>query len=343
MKQITTKMKLLVLAFAAFFGVTAFNSIYATSTVKAAYPYPLLQPDTKTPATGKEDFFTIIIPSSGYITIQTPNKFSQITLMDAGNVEIDSTYLDNDNDFKVTFPAQKGTYYLSVSSSSSLYVQYSFSGISTLKSGTNFSVYPASSDQNYLYQFKPNKNGYVTFTALTDSGHITLLDSNKKALTKRLSVYNSSTIGNERVTYAVKKNTIYYVKLSCSDKTTFRYVLTSLSSKGGSKKSKATSLKSGKAIKGLLIAGNKNACWYKFKLTKNKKIKLIITGKCVDDFKIDVLDSSGDSVFYAPYTLTGRNISKTINPYQKFNKGTYYIKVSKKTSYSTGYFSVKFK
>lgn len=341
MKHITKKMKLLVLVFVAFLGLTAFNSINAPSTVKAAYP--ILQPNINSPATGEEDFFTIIIPSSGYTTIQTQNKSATVTLMDSNNVEIDTAFLDDENDFKATFPTQKGTYFLSVSSSKSLYVKYSFSGISTLKSGSNFSLYPSSPDQNYIYQFKPSKNGYVTFTSLNDSGYITLLNSNKKALTKRLNLYNSSTIGNERVTYAVKKNTIYYVKLSCSDKSTFQYVMTALNSKGGNKKSKAVSLKSGKAVKGLLVAGNKSACWYKFKLTKNKKLKLTITGKCVDDFKFDVYDSSGDSIFNDPYTLSGRNISKTINPYEKYSKGTYYIKVSKKTNYSTGYFSIKFK
>lgn len=143
----------------------------------------------------------------------------------------------------------------------------------------------------------------------------------------------------------------YYIKLSNGSDSYYslKYKFTPITDKSGSAKSKAAALKLGTATKGLILTTDKKgkADWYKITLTKDQAVELELTGDVTDDISLSFYDSD-NSLFGklyvneystvdsgAPYVSTGKG--------QKLPKGTYYIKVTKDGSSTSGSYSVKMK
>lgn len=206
------------------------------------------------------------------------------------------------------------------------------------------------------YKIKVNSTGYIAvqFAAADDeygfSSKFQLLDKNKKELSKEAYVSadrNDEGGYNDIVQYyAVNKGT-YYVKVkSIYGLYAIAYDFTSVKDKAGSSKSKATSLKlGGSAVKGICTVSDKTSKedWYKFTLTKNKSIKITINTKIDGNLKVEIMDSSGKTVWYGTRTLYEGEYKLEMKSSGKWSKGTYYIKVTKPDKTSSGYYTVKVK
>lgn len=206
------------------------------------------------------------------------------------------------------------------------------------------------------YKIKVDSTGYITvqFAAFDDeygySSKFQLLNKDKKAVSKEA---NLSAKKNDKGKYndieqyyAVTKGT-YYLKVN-TNKGLYgiKYKFTSVKDKAGSSKSKATALKlGGSAVKGICAVTDKTSKgdWYKFTLAKSKSIKITINSKSDGNLKVEIMDSSGKPILYGIRTLYEKEYELELKSSGKWNKGTYYIKVTKPDKKSSGYYTVKVK
>ena len=125
-------------------------------------------------------------------------------------------------------------------------------------------------------RFKAKKTGTLKVTAVRFADAVWLTDSKKKLLSRpdadgNLIVDEFTNV----ITFGVKKGKTYYLRIRSQDDldslNTLKTKFTALSVTGGTKKSKAKSIKKNKWQKGVIIAGTKHARWYKIKLPKSQK------------------------------------------------------------------------
>lgn len=242
-----------------------------------------------------------------------------------------------------------GTYYLRVYSSYyddstftntiSLSVSEYTNTDKTIKSGQTISYYRNSSSDNYDFRYKAEKTGKVTIMLPKEYGHyVTLLNSKKKALSSK--EYTSQVIGNYQLSFAVKKGTVYYFRvnaISSGEIQTITVKNTAIKAKGGSKKKKAANIKYNKTVKGLILPGVKTAKWYKFTLKKGKKPAFVLNGDVKGSLNITVYNKKGKKIS----SNTWSSGKATYTSYGDWTKGTYYIKISRANSISSGSFTIK--
>ena len=155
----------------------------------------------------------------------------------------------------------------------------------TIKQGVKTSVNfgpEATSNTVAYYKIKPNKTGIITFTVNQNySGYATLCNAHKKAISKGSTngdfIWGSSSF--YKVYYGVKQGRTYYIRMKgySYDKDDLgnyvgkvKWTNTKIRpAKAGSSKKKAKKIRRKKTIRGLIVAGEKKAKWYKF--TTNKK------------------------------------------------------------------------
>lgn len=212
----------------------------------------------------------------------------------------------------------------------------------TIKSGQTINYYRKSGSTPYYFKYKAEKTGKVTLSfSYNYSTYVTLMNSKKKALSNQVTVFPSV----NKVTFAVKKGTSYYFCITSNGinngKTQSISVKnTAIKEKSGSKKKKAVTIKAKKKVKGTILPGSKTADWYKFKLKKNKKISVDISGEVTGSLRIEFFYKNGRSAG-SGYFYGGQSIYKPL--YGKMKKGTYYVKISRGNSLSSGYYSMKWK
>lgn len=252
----------------------------------------------------------------------------------------------------------KGTYYILVSSSvydnnPSFTNSFSIStrlfprSDRTIKSGQTITYYRNSGEDVYYFKYKAAKTGKVTVTFSYEYGsYLTLTNSKKKALSEEEWV--STGVSNNKYVFAVKKGVTYYFKVRTNGTSgttaagngnlhTINVKNTAVSAKGGSSKKKAATIKYNKTIKGLITAGDKKAKWYKITLKSGKKPAFILNGNVTGTLKVQILNKKGK-------VITTSNWSGTKSQYSSWGtwtKGTYYIKVTRANSLSSGYFTIK--
>lgn len=171
--------------------------------------------------------------------------------------------------------------------------------------------------------------------------NVSLCDKNKRVLESYRSSYVST---DEPVTYWVKPGT-YYLKVE-----NYQYYVLSASSKnvadrGGASKKKATNIKQKKTITGVLPAGEKGskADWFKFKMTKDKKLQLNLEANGNTGVTFYLYGPSykkGTSIYLYNQSQKCYSINAFTRKKAKIKKGTYYIKVvrtTKKNTVSAGY------
>lgn len=235
------------------------------------------------------------------------------------------------------------TYYIGVyscvqDSSSTLYkfvgCVMSVNGLNrTIYSGSQIAVGQKNAQTNY-FTFKATKTGYIRI--LTDTEvKFRLYNSSK---TKSLSDTSTSTTD---IVYGVKKGTTYQVRVDAPDNNDGVYVLkltnSGITESSGSSKSKAKTIYSGtsKAKKGTIIAGSSTADWYKFKLTQKNTIKVTLEGATNNGIKLYVYKGSK---LIKSHTLKRVHESIYIKSVNKWSAGTYYIKIARANSYSSGWY-----
>lgn len=205
----------------------------------------------------------------------------------------------------------------------------------TITSGKSIAVGQYNAQTNY-FKFKAKSTGYIKVSKDGYNAKIALTNSKKKALTK----YTTG----KTVYYGVKKGTTYYVKIKAYSNPDGGYVLkvtnSAIKEKSGSKKSKATTMAYKKYKNGTIIAGSSQSDYYKFKVPKKKRVKIVLKGRTNEKINVKVYKgkkSIGSSNLYSS------NSGLTLKSSGKLTPGTYYVKVSRGTKYSSGYYKMYWK
>lgn len=261
-----------------------------------------------------------------------------------------------------------GTYYLkfSVHDSTTIYEPtavpvevYNFVFGSVFMSGANRTltnkVEVISSFVDYntpiYYKITVSKPGTITFNVDSEyTSYVTLCNSSKKAISEE----NSSISTNGKFTYATSKGT-YYVKVkTSSDYAYVKSTTKAITDASGSTKAKSAKLTvNGSKKNGLVVASDKTskADWFKFSNPKNQKITVYFNGVITSgELEIEFFDSKGESfgtkrlsiysdgdASFSPYVGSFASTSG------KLPKGTYYVKITKKTAKSSASYSIQIK
>lgn len=213
--------------------------------------------------------------------------------------------------------------------------------------------------ENVWVKYKAPDNGYITITAANvaqeavpgfeqqetgfAAGVFRLYDSKKKSALTNENIYNTASANSNdyTITYGVKKNTTYYLRVKPKGAVSVRCKLTKISESSGSKKSKAKSITKNKTVKGIIPAGDKTEDWYKIKITKKQTLHLYYSGKTNEQLRF---------TFSGTYLKTTkkyvkRGVTRVYHIYstERVQPGTYYVKVERYNSKSSGYYTLKWK
>ncbi len=199
---------------------------------------------------------------------------------------------------------------------------------------------------NYV-KYKATQTGYLKTSTDTSSKmvKITLCDKSKKAL-------SGETLASEEPTYGVKKGKTYWIKLKNPWSSSAGYYTFTLNngkvkeSKAGKSQKKAVTIKKNKNIKGWIEAGKKEgkqADWYKFNLTGKKSVKIYMKGGTNDKINVTVYEKIGSRTRKIGTRTVSNNFNNIIPSRGKWSAGTYWIKISRGTTKSSGYYTLKWK
>lgn len=270
--------------------------------------------------------------------------------------------VDNGNKSVLRRYVKKGTYYLRFPKGQNSYrlslLLYSSAG-GKISNGSVVAGYcdagiyrPDSSitSVDNTYSYKASQTGYLTISKknlvnYAASMSLTFYDAKGKKITDISSDHDIS----GKIVFPVKKGNSYNLKVGIlKDGQQFyqmKFEFTPLSEKSGSTKKKAVEVKLKKNIKGMVYAEEsvKQQDWYKFRVTKDQKLKISFHGGVISGSMDVVLYNSNmkkiGSYNLMPmndetYTYTLRNTKKAT----KLTKGTYYIKVVKERPQTAGYY-----
>lgn len=206
-------------------------------------------------------------------------------------------------------------------------------------------------DKPVYYKVTVSKPGIITINVDSEySSYVTLCNSSKKAISDETS--SSST--NGKFTYATSKGT-YYVKVkTSSDYAYVKSTTKAITDASGTTKAKAAKLTvNGSKKNGLVVTSDKanKADWFKFSNPKNQKITVYFNGAITSgDLEIEFFDSKGESFGTKKFSIYSDG-DASFSPYVgsfastsgKLPKGTYYIKVTKKTAKASASYSIQIK
>ena len=203
-----------------------------------------------------------------------------------------------------------------------------------LRNTTNYIVGHPRAATTKTYKFSPKATGYMRI--YTDAlSKVTVCNTSGKVLARQVTV-------KYRPVFGVRANHTYLIKVSwpsgpCMNQ--LKIVNGSWWPANGVSKAKATSLSKGKIQKGLVVAGENNVRWFKFTPWQSY-VTVRLTGGTNDQLVWEI---------YRGSTLInkGRRILTPDLEWQSTGFGcqrgaTYYVKVYKKTTTSSGYYHVKF-
>lgn len=253
-------------------------------------------------------------------------------------------YLSDDSvKVKVIKIPKAGTYYIGAYASSNPETEIHAIATSgffvngenrTISNNKQIAVGQKDKQINY-FKFKATATGYVKCYANDPYIKVALCNSSKKAL----SAYTNA---RYNPTYGVVKGKWYYFKVSASNNSegayTFKVKNVKITEKSGRTMSKASTLKRNSTRKATITAGSGQADWYKLKLTSKKNLKVYMKGRTNDKLKIEIYRGKKKittRTFYNNYN------SYTLKSTGKWSKGTYYIKVYRGNSKSSGWYSLK--
>ena len=218
-------------------------------------------------------------------------------------------------------------------------------------------------------QFKPAATGYVTVKAenisaiYTDTwGGISLCNAARKVISENDERYYTeySDAKYTTMTFGVKAKTTYYLRVKAmgGTKITASFKKLKVNKKALSNSKKAKTIGKGKNVKGVILAGEKKADWYKIKLTKSQKVRLSMTAKTngtsgYSGIKVTFCKSNKKNFLSNSYIFASRSQSTDRVTFLKRNvytgketgidAGTYYVKAEPYTVASSGYYTLKWK
>ena len=167
---------------------------------------------------------------------------------------------------------------------------------------------------------------------------VRLCDSKKRSLDPYKRSYVST---EEFIVYGVDPGT-YYIEVKNQSYYSLSAGVKKVKDLGGDSKKTAYQIAHKKRVSGLVTAGEKagSADWFKFKLAKNRKVKIELAAIGTDAFRF---------YLYGPGCRNGicmaslKNDAKDFQKKVALKKGTYYIKVvrASKKSNASGFYDVR--
>lgn len=192
------------------------------------------------------------------------------------------------------------------------------------------------------YKLKLSKDGLVDLSLAGyygGSSYMKVCNSKKKSISGSWMYAAPNTKLLKSI--GLKKGTYYIAVKSFEDIYSIQASFTTLSKRGGSKKSKASSLKKNKTVKSLALQTGSTS-WFKYKNAKKQKLTLVVNGKTFKGgsnggLKITCYAGKmklGSQTFRSSYYETGSVFDITHSNRTGYaNKGTYYFKIE---TYKTG-------
>ena len=218
----------------------------------------------------------------------------------------------------------------------------------TVKSGKTIRLYNYYPKQYRDFKFKATKNGKITVSHNSNYGyHAQILNAKKKELSDKQ--WCDEGVSREKCQFAVQKGKTYYIRIYPNDSGSkyheFKIKEAEVKEKSGTKRSKAVTIKAKKKVNGTIVAGSKQADWYKFKLSKKKKLTITVSGQASTYLNFTVYNSKGKEISTKSLYGSGSMDIEVTNSttYGKANKGTYYIKVSRKSSKDSGIYKLSWR
>lgn len=214
----------------------------------------------------------------------------------------------------------------------------------------------------YYVKFKAGVTGTITLTFANTSkgfaeGEMQLLNGKKKPLT---SMEEWRSVGPEyhvTKTFGVKKGKTYYFWFEAGNDVQVKASVKAVKKYNCNSMKKAKTIKKGKKVTSVLIAGEKKSDWYKVKLNKRTHLRLIIeaitNGESADalhimngdgpQFKISFYDSKGKplKIEYGSCIMTTWERRQGISIVAP--KGTLYIKMQDNSGETSGQYSILWK
>lgn len=222
-------------------------------------------------------------------------------------------------------------------------------GDQTIKSGQTITNYNGRTDHRD-YKFKATKNGKITVTHDSKYGFdVQILNAKKKALSEKQWCASNLNPARESCQFAVEKGKTYIIRVYPNDSGTtyhhFKLVQKEVKEKSGATRKKAVQIKAKKKVKGTIAAGSKKADWYKLKLTKKKSLTIYLKGEASSYLNVTVYNSKGKKIGTQYMTRNNDLEAKVTNSTTigKANKGTYYIKISRKSSKDSGVYQLSWR
>lgn len=300
-----------------------------------------------------EQYFILKAPSKGVFLFRVRGNSSnsgasvKIKTSPSASSYLDVAYISGTSERTLVAEVSRGgTYYLTIepsyNSTGTLLVGGAhINGNDRTLTNKAWSAVGVEKAQTRYFKVRATSAGYITVQANNLSGNVTLMNSSKKkALSNAVSARDYSPT---KVTFGVKKGT-YYIKAKNNDTNDgiyqIKYTNKRIKEKSGKKKSRAVLLKKKRTKKGTIVAGEKRTDWYKFRVTKKKRVRITVKGATNNNLKV-VIYKGKKRVGSGTY----RNYHKrlTLRSYGKLSKGTYYIKVYRGSRTSSGWYSLSWR
>ncbi len=203
--------------------------------------------------------------------------------------------------------------------------------------------------QKFIWmKYKAPNNGYITITAKNKgkagagaaSGIFQLFDSKKKApLSGEFAYDTGGAPAQYTAVFGVKKKTTYYLRLQAQGAVTLNCKFTKVAKSSASKKAKAVSLAKNKLAKGIMMAGDNAADWYKVTVPKKQYLHFYYSGKANGQIQ---LTFSGSYLNTAKrYVVQGSEETGHAYTIERVQPGNYFVKVERADSMSSGFYTLK--
>lgn len=230
------------------------------------------------------------------------------------------------------YPVSKGTYYLKTAGDTGVsYMKYSFVSGFSAKEGEAFSI-PVMAETQFDVQFTAEKTGVLSLWQQgLSSCYVTFLNEKKQAISEDDFNWGDVT------SVAVKKGTVYYVRLNCTIGTDTRVLGYTISTgkiyKNTSKK-KAVALKK-KAVKAVILSGDTKWHYFKLNMKKKKALKMTMQAEGNGNYDYQLITKKGKMI-----SLRFDSEKQILRTYGKIAKGTYYLCV-KNNELGSGRYTLK--
>lgn len=225
---------------------------------------------------------------------------------------------------------------------------------------TDSEAYPVTGSYTWI-RYKAPRNGYIKLQAFYGSkkytyslGYWRLYQANKKTALSADKVSYTTKNGTDsyaRTSYfGVKKGKTYYLRVLAYDGVRLQLDFRAVREQSAAIRKKAKLLRKAKTVTGTVLSRDKASDWYKLRLSRAQNIQICYRVRSDGKFRLSLYSGDGSELTslvcgYTPKTQRAvvRQKSGFTGSYAKMAAGTYYLRVEPETSYSSGYYTLKWK